>query len=219
MYCKDCGNELKENARFCSRCGAQVESVGAKPIASASLADVKALRGFDPTRMLIIVLILLATNIFTMAAPFLNILKPNYNYDMNSETIRLIHEITEPFSFFELSSKKLLGDQSREDSHYDMAAIVVLVILVIQVILTIVCIYKTINGKNLSPKGFANVTKLLLFISLGVVVQFSFITVSVWSSTFLTVNWTGLYYAYLIIALADFFVEIGFYNILKKQEQ
>ena len=45
MYCMHCGTQLKENAKFCSNCGARIESNGA----AAPCGTIAAQDGAQPT--------------------------------------------------------------------------------------------------------------------------------------------------------------------------
>ena len=46
MYCKECGNEIQEDSKFCSNCGTQIVSESSKNENESEIQDKKAIRGF-----------------------------------------------------------------------------------------------------------------------------------------------------------------------------
>ena len=208
MYCKDCGNELNDNAKFCSRCGSQVESAGGKPIKNTVAGGIY-VGGVSLSRNVIMIMLMIV-NLVGIFSPFYSMLEQ----DRKGKT----------YSFMGLKDYLRMGDHYRDET-FNAVYTSVIIIMCINAALLVVSIIQLINGKNWSTTGYRKITKTLLFVSL-----INFVAIVVMAIE--EVGFSHAYFApgyklgpnvwYFLVGgliLATLLAEIGVRNALKKQEQ
>lgn len=215
MYCKDCGNELKENEIFCSRCGAQVEGSETKVSSKA---------GTGTTFKIMIIVVILLANISVVGMPFYRLLGRDtykYNYDYS-----IRNTVTTNYSFVDL--KGIIEEMPSYKDKVDLYNIfnwIVYSFICLNVLLLFVAILQLVNGKNWSDKGYKRITNKLVGATLINVVEIMFMLIVeiVFSENYFYVeNQFKLlagYYIIIGVVVVALFAEIGLRNALKKQEQ
>lgn len=95
MYCKKCGKELQDNAKFCDSCGTATDSVYTPPTSQPAQVPL------DNTA----VFITLITAIITLISPFLNMFYINVFEEKNFSPIhmvKILKEVTEYYSQYSI---------------------------------------------------------------------------------------------------------------------